>query len=63
LAGVDVRLLLSKEWKKKYKDVPCLCKLAGIEEVRKNNYVLYPWWLNKLQGSEGGQRKMVSIKD
>lgn len=31
-----------KDWEKKYKDIPGLCKSASIEAVRKNNYILTP---------------------
>jgi len=32
----------SKEWEQKYKDVPGLCKSVGIDEIRKNSYILTP---------------------
>jgi len=31
-----------KNWQKKYKDVPGLCKAVKIDVVRKNNYILTP---------------------
>ncbi len=32
----------SRDWEKKYKDVPGLCKSVSFEEIRKNNYILTP---------------------
>jgi type I restriction enzyme M protein len=32
----------SREWEKKYKDVPGLCKSVTIDEIRKNNHILTP---------------------
>lgn len=32
----------SKDWEKKYKDVPGLCKSVTIEEIRTNNHILTP---------------------
>jgi len=32
----------SKDWEKKYKDVPGLCKSVSIDEIRKNNHILTP---------------------